>query len=263
MTSTRSRSLAAIVAGALLLATLAGCGGDSDKKSDGAKPSSSSPSASLSTPAGEPTGSPGGTEVDATGFITEVADAMRTRKTAHMVIQLGTTMTANADFKYAADGTTQMRMVAQTGGQRFEVIVVGGAMYLQQPGGKYLQVKKSDPGMGSLMQQFSNLGPQASIDAVKAGLKSVKKFGKQKIDGDEVTRYELTVDTEALAEQLGSASPAGMAKTTIYTLFVDEDNLMRRVELEMDGQETVMSVSDWGKPVVIKAPPKSKIVSGL
>ena len=34
MLTTRSRSLAAVAAGALLLATLAGCGGSDDKKSD-------------------------------------------------------------------------------------------------------------------------------------------------------------------------------------------------------------------------------------
>lgn len=269
MVKTRSRSLAAIAAGALLLAPLAGCGGSDDKKSgDDAKASSSSSSSTSpgvgetsSDDATEPGSSSGGKEVDTADFIETVLDAMKEKKTAHMVIELGSSMTANADFRYGEDNVPEMRMKSTMGSTNIEIILVGGAMYMQQPGGKYLKIDKDDPAMGSLLDQFSALGPQSSVTAMREGIEKIVDLGSAKIDGEELDKYELTVDTKAVAEQLGEAATAAdLPKTVVYTMYLDDDDLMRRVDMEVSGQKIVMKVSDWGEPVDIKAPPASKIV---
>lgn len=261
MVTIRTRSLAAIAAGALLLAPLAGCGGSSNKPAHANSTSSSSPTGGA-TP-GDTSSNSGGGNVDAAKFVDDITSAMRAKQTAHMVIELGSSMTATADFRYAADGTPEMRMVAQTGGTKYEVILTGGAMYLQQPGGKYLKISKSDPALGSLLSQFSSLGPQESLKLMKSGIKKVTKVGTTQLDGSEVTKYELTVDAQAAAKQLGAAAAsaaANLPKTVTYTLYVDNQNLMRGIDMDVAGQKIVMRVSGWGSPVNIAAPPASKLV---
>lgn len=269
MLKTRARSLAMIAAGALLLTTaLAGCGGSDDDKSGDSKSSSSgSPSGSGgstgSSDEGDGDSGSKGSEVDAQDFIERVTAAMVSKRTAHMVIELGSSMTANADFRYTANGSPEMKMEAQTGGTRFQVILIGGTMYMQQSaGGKFLKIEKDDPGMGALLEQFGNLGPQQSIEALKDGVEKVVKVGTEKVDGEELTEYELTVDPAMIRKQFGSAAPsADQPKTSTYAMFLDDDGLMRRVDLEVNGQKIVMKVSDWGEPVEIKAPPASQVTT--
>ena len=60
----------------------------------------------------------------------------------------------------------------------------------------------------------------------------------------------------------GAAAGAGdLPKTVTYTLYVDQDHLMRRIDMTIAGQSIQMLVSDWGKPVEIAAPPASQIMS--
>lgn len=263
MRSTRSR-LAAAAAGALLVATLAGCGGSEDKKDDSKASSGSTTSASPepSDGASEPSasGSAGSPETDA--FADKLLDAMRSKKTAHMVINVGSSVTVNADIRYLDDGTA-MKMRMTQGPTTVEVILLGETMYVQQqPGGKYTKVDKNTPGMGEVMSNFTNLGPEASVEAMKGSIKSVDKVGSAKVDGEKLTKYRLTVDTAGMTKLLGAAaSTTDLPKTLTYTMYLDDEDLLRRADMEVAGQKLVLKVSDWGKPVDIKAPPAAKIAA--
>jgi hypothetical protein len=275
MLTTRSRSLTAIAAGALLLTALAGCGSDDKTKDADAKATvSTSPSPSASSAADDPsdpaiTGDASDGPAAAPGerltkdnLVATMLAAMRDKKTAHMSMKIGSSVNADADVRYSTD-STEMKMSMDMGSTKAVVILVDGVVYMQQSaGGKFVKIDKDTPGMGSIVEQMSGLSPDGSIAAMRGALKKVEYVGTDTVDGTKVTKYRVTADTSAMAATLGSAAQgADLPKTVTYTLYVDGDNLMRRIDMTIAGQDIQMLVTNWGKPVDIAAPPASQIMS--
>lgn len=271
MLTTRSRSLAAIAAGSLLVAALAGCGSD-DKTKDSSAKSSTSPSASASPTTGDTsdaaaTGDTGaaapGERLTKDNLVATMVAAMHEKKTAHMTMELGSSVGADADLRYSDSGT-DMKMSMDMGPTKAVVILVDGVMYMQQSaGGKFLKIDKNDPAMGSLLDQMSAIGPESSISAMKGAVQKVEYAGKATVDGDQTDLYHVTVDTEAVAKTLGgmTAAAGNLPKSVTYDLNVDKDHLMRRVVMTVAKQTITMTVSKWGEPVAIEAPPASQIMT--
>lgn len=277
MRTIRSRSLAALAAGALLLAPLAGCGSDDDTKGADSKAStsaSSSPTASATsedaadddaaTDDADDSGDVGtpaaaGERLTKENLVATMVAAMREKKTAHMEMELGSAVGASADLRYGA--TTDMKMSMTQGNMEITVILVDGVMYMRQgAGAKYLKIDKDDPALSGLVDNLGSMSPEASVSAMKGALKKVEYAGTAKVEGDEVHKYLVTADTSAVADQLGSAPGASdLPKTITYTMFVDDDNLMRRIDMTVSGQDIRMTVGKWGEPVDIKAPPASQV----
>jgi hypothetical protein len=46
-----------------------------------------------------------------------------------------------------------------------------------------------------------------------------------------------------------------------YDLYVDDQHLMRRIDMTVAKQKITMKVSHWGEPVDIAAPPASQVMS--
>ena len=55
---------------------------------------------------------------------------------------------------------------------------------------------------------------------------------------------------------------SGLPKTVDYDLWLDQDDLMRRIEFTVPGGGggMTMTMSDWGKPVTVKAPPPGAVM---
>jgi hypothetical protein len=268
MLSTRSRSLATVAAGALVLVSLAGCGSD-DKTKDAKSASSSSPSESSSATA-DPTVN--ADDIDVSGaaapgkrltkdnLVATMIAAMREKKTAHMSMQIGSSVDADADLRYGGDAT-DMKMAMTMGPTKATVILVDGVMYLQQAAGsKFVKIGKDDPTLGSMLDQMSSFGPESSVAAMKDALKKVEYVGTDTVDGEKLTEYKVTVDTDAVAGTLGGvADSEDLPKTVTYQLYVDNDHLMRRIDMTVSEQKVSMKITDWGEPVEIEAPPASKV----
>jgi hypothetical protein len=280
MLITRYRSLTAIAAGALVLTALAGCGSDDKAKDADAKSttsSSSSPSASASTDDEDVTGSTDsdtatasddgtpaapGERLTKENLVATMLAAMRDKQTAHMSMKIGSSVSADADVRYSTD-KTEMKMSMDMGSTKAVVLLVDGVVYMQQSaGGKYVKIDKDTPGMGSIVEQMSGLSPDGSIAAMRGALKKVEYVGSDTVDGAKVSKYRVSADTSAMAATLGGTAGAGdLPKTVTYTLYVDKDQLMRRIDMTVAGQDIQMLVTDWGKPVDIKAPPASDVMS--
>ena len=265
----RSRSLTALAAGALMLTALAGCGSDDKKDADAKSTSSpsSSPSASSSTGtdapgAGDTAAAAPGERLTKANLVATMLAAMREKKTAHMSMDIGSSVSADAQVRYSGSGT-DMKMSMDMGPTKAMVILINGVMYMQQTaGGKYLKIDKDTPNLGQMVEQMSSLGPQSSIAAMNAGLKKLEYLGSAKVDGTDVDKYRVTVDTAGMAKTLGAAGGGGdLPKTVTYTLYVDNDHLMRRLDMTISDQEITMDVGKWGEPVDIKAPRASQIES--
>ena len=145
-----------------------------------------------------------------------------------------------------------------------EVRMVDGMLYMSMPPmtpeGKFLALDVNDPN-----SPFGNLGgvtqgdPMGTFKAFDEGLRDVKYLGSEDVDGEEMDHYVLTVDGKAAAKAQGS--PAGSVPDEItYDLWLDDDDLMRRIQYTMTGGGVTISMSDWGEPVTVKAPAKADIM---
>ena len=273
MQNIRHRSLAAGAAAALLLAALAGCGSadkttKADAKSTTSSTVSSSPSPTSSDSAdtaaatGDGTPAAPGERLTKDNLVATLLAAMKEKKTAHMKMEIGSSINADADVRYGTGGT-DMKMSMDMGPTKAQVVMVGGAMYMQQSaGGKYVKIDSSDPAMGSLLSQMNSFGPESSVAAMRGAVQDVQYAGAGTVDGDKVDKYKVTVDSSSIAKTLGAtAGSVDLPKTLTYVLYVDADHLMRRIEMNVAKQDITMTVSDWGKPVTITAPPASQLLS--
>jgi hypothetical protein len=94
---------------------------------------------------------------------------------------------------------------------------------------------------------------------MKGAVEKVEYAGAATVDGDKVDRYHVTVDSGSIAGALGAGAGADLPKTVTYDLYVDANHLVRRIEIDVAKQQITMTVSRWGEPVDIEAPPASQI----
>ena len=262
MRTTRSHTLAVVAAGALLLGPLTGCG-SSDRSSVDAKTAPTSTASSTGTASASVGGAAAaGERLTKDNLVATMLAAMREKKTAHMAMEIGSSIGADADVRYSGD-RTDMKMSMDMGPTRATVIMVDGVMYMQQTaGGKFIKIDRNDPAMGSLLDQMSNFGPESSVSAMQGAVQDVEYVGSDTVDGTEVDKYHVTVDSSSLAKTLGAgAGSADLPKTVSYDLYVDADHLMRRIDMTVNKQHIVMTVSRWGEPVDIVAPPASQVMA--
>ena len=80
---------------------------------------------------------------------------------------------------------------------------------------------------------------------------------------DEVVYVNLGQQTDGKYARLDldqpQAAPMLGAETITYEFFLDENELPRRMELDMGPASVELTMSGWGRPVDISAPPRSQI----
>ncbi len=250
MIDVRSRSLAAVAVGVLLLAPLAGCGGD---KKD-AKPSSSS----TTTPSADATGQ----KVDKAAFLNQVTAAMGAEETVHMKIDGGTLITADADVQYADDGA-RIKMTAKLMGADQQMVLAGKDLYIQQgAGGKYLKFGTDDPTFGKALASFAGIGPRDAVSGMKPGITKVVQLGEKKIDGEQTTAYRLTVDTKKASGVFKTLAGNGIEEQRLtLDFYVGDDKLPRRIATDVSGQKVVLTFTKWGQDVDIAVPSGSELMN--
>ncbi len=236
---------------AVALAFTAGCGGDSG---------------------GEAT--PEETSLTQANFASAVTEAHADVQTAHVEAKIeaqGQQFTMNGDV----DGTPNrlaaaFTMSGQALGGNARFILVDKVMYLQIPGmtpnNKYIKfdLARSDaPGaamLSQLLDQVNQLDPSKSAEMFKA-ITRLQERGTEEIDGVQTTHYTVDVDTQKALEVMGldGTVPQGqMPKTLTEDVWLDSDNRMRRIRMNMQGFTMDMTYSQWGEPVDISAPPASQ-----
>lgn len=272
----RVRRLAAAAAASVLLVGLTGCGGDettavSDDATTESSPTEPSEPTETESESEEPSEEPeeqsGG--YDAEELLAAMKAAVEKNETSHLVMEMGgngQSMTAEGDVSYAGD-TTSMQLTMQSpemGPGVIEMRMVDGVMYMSMPPmtpeGKFLKLDLNDPNspLGSL-GGVTQGDPLETFKAFDKGLRDVKYLGSEEVDGEEMDHYVLTVDGKAAAEAQGA--PAGSVPDELtYDLWLDDQDLMRRVQYTMAGGGVTISMSDWGEPVTVKAPAKADIM---
>lgn len=284
----RSRTARAAAAVPVLLLALAACGGDtaepgaavSERSAATTAPAEPTPSESsasaevtgeaLDTQTPEPTAAGEGTWDEET-LVPAMLTAMADQQTTHFTM---TTSGGGADVDAEGDmafrGKTQdmaMTMSGATlGAESMEIRSVDGVVYLSMPPmtpkGKFLEIRPGDSSspFAGMMDQMQ-VDPRDSVRAFEDGLRKVTYLGEESVRGEDLERYRLTVDFGAVAKAQGIPRTAGMPRTVEYDVWLDDQALMRRMQLDVMTVSMVMEMSGWGEPVSIKAPARKDIVA--
>lgn len=260
-----ARSLGALVLASALVLT--GCGDDSDDSKAG-DPSSESTEDTTedADDAGDADDADEGEEIDVDAFLSDLRDGAEALTSAHMTLTLeamGQTIEGEGDVAYN-EGNPEMAMTLSMGGQgNMAFRLVDGAMYMKIPGqagSKWLKMgleKAMDQlGMGDLMD---NLDPAKAFEAYAEGFTGVVLIGDEEVGGESTTHYRVTVDTTKVEAFKNFPSGAKLPKTVDYDMWLDDDNRMRKIVMEIPSGTLEMVVSNYGQDIAIEAPPASQV----
>ncbi len=271
--------LASLAVLAVATGTLSACNDDNGAtKADtpalkGSSTVADTPAAAAGSPGAADSGDAAGSggHLDRGSLIEAVTTGPLKAGSAHMTMTMSGAMsvTAEGDVSYARSGP-EMRMtmsMAQMGAGQMDMRVVDGIVYMTIPSvtppGKFLKIDPSDKSnpmsksFGSLSEQMD---PLNSVRAMRSGVRTVTYVGAESVDGVDADHYRVVVDSAAMFRSMKQKSVPGMPKNLTYDMWLDDHDLLRRMQFEVAGQSVDMSMSKWGEPVSVTAPPPSRVV---
>jgi len=251
----RARRLCTAVAGVPLLFGVAACSSDSE-----------TPSGAGTTSQGTDDPAASATPLTAGDFVPRLVAAQRKAGTAHLEgsVSAGSAgqIELDGDLRLdAANAGARVTMSMAMLGQGVEAILLDDELFVKIPGMSsskpWLKIDLSSGPLASSGLGALNMG---SMLKGMQGALSIKPKGQESIDGIDTTRYAVTVNAaKALAAQgLGSLAPS-TGKSIVYNLWVDSDDLVRKLAADSKSFSLQMQLSDYGSPVTIEAPPPSEI----
>jgi hypothetical protein len=190
------------------------------------------------------------------------------------------TPTASATSKSSATGTYafgshsgEFTVTTDAFLGTFDVVVVGGTLYLKLPpalvlvaGGKKwasadLAHPPTVPGAGNLIALAGATDPGLAVTGLQEGLTSAKKVGRATVDGVATTQYNAQVTFPKSPSALGASERTLIGGSSENDdVFVGPDGklvrLARRVAISAGATETLtVDYSNYGAPVSVSAPP--------
>ena len=259
-------SVASTISSTLLLLSLTACGSDADTSAEESTPSeSSSPSSSEGS---SPTPTEAGGDAANAAFLDRLRAGVGESGSVHVAMKLTgpLSMVAEGDTVYDAEGSEmQMSLEMEGMGQAgvIDMLLVDDTFYMSMDGvtppGKYFEVPEDSPMMGGL-QGGGSLSPADSLKAFEAGLEKVEKLGQDDFGGEPVTGYRVTVDAEEALEAMGAPETPGMPESLDYEVWLDDQDRMRRMIIELAGTTVTADMTNWGEDVSIEAPGPGDIV---
>lgn len=159
-----------------------------------------------------------------------------------------------------------------------EMRVVGGQIYVSFPAELGFPVDKpwvtvgpegDDPisqAFGAMSDQMADSAAIQRKFAEQAESIAVEELGSDTADGVAVTKYRITLSADDLVEFMEIPGMEGMSAEDApfdeaeYTLWVDSDWLVRKIEAGLDGVKFMdMRLFDFGEPVDVEAPPADQV----
>lgn len=248
------------LAAAALALTLTACaGGDAGPGPTAAQ------SASTSTAAESPTSTPTNTgePFDPEEFTGRLAAAVEENPTVAIDVQVKLDEKTTATAKGIQDlGRNALDMDVDLGGQQLGYLLVDGQYYLAQPP-KWVPVTEDsdNPLIEQTLQQIQILSMRNQLDAFIAGVEKAGIKGEEEIDGVTTTHYTATVNTEKSLNALDMDKAAGTPDTVIYDVWLDEEDLIRKMSFSQNGALATMTATNWGEPITIEAPAESELAA--
>jgi hypothetical protein len=268
------QAFASLAVLAVATGTLTGCNGNAAGPADTpalqGSPSASDPAAAGSTSAKAGDAGSGG-HLDRDSLVQAITAGPLKARSAHLTMTMSGAMSVSAegDVAYAKAGP-EMKLtmsVAQMGAGEMDMRVVDGIVYMTIPSvtppGKFLKIDpqdKSNPMSKSFGSLSGQMDPLNSVRAMKSGVRKVTYVGTEAVDGEDADHYRVVVDSAAMFKAMKQKTVPGMPKNLTYDMWLDDQDLLRRMQFEVAGQTVDMSMSKWGEPVSVEAPPAGKVV---
>lgn len=173
------------------------------------------------------------------------------------------TMSGQADLR--GDAPAMEADMEVPGAGAMQMIMVDGSIYVSMPEmtgeGKFMEIPAEQLAMGG-EDPTSAIDMESTWDAWDQGATSITLVGTEEIAGESMEHYTLNVDTAVALEASGQDDVAGMPDAIAYDVWVDEQDLMRKVTFDIMGANTEMTINNWGEDVDIQAPDAGSIVQG-
>jgi hypothetical protein len=250
--------------------TLTACGSDEPQAGEdpnAAADSTSTEPSAATDPSDEPaTDEPStiddGAEVDAAEFVRRLQAGIDRTKYAHLEFTMsgaGGEMNGTGDVDYTVQ-PPNMQMTMKIGPQSIAMLLVDKVVYVQssQAGRKYLEYDLSDPTNPLGADLADQLDPASSIEGFVKAVTSVTSAGTEDVDGRNLDRYVLTVDTTKLADQ---ASTEGLPPGMKITVWLDGQGRMAKSTMDMGAIQYDATLSDFDKRVELEAPPADQVAT--
>lgn len=249
--------------GATLLLPAVLLGSACSKADTGAAPGSTQSTAAATTTTAAPAA--GKTYTDKADFIAALKASTQDLKTAHMTMEMagqGQEITMEGDTRLDADNPSSSFTMTMAG-MNLEMILVDKKIFVKglpgQDPTKWAALDQ-DSAMGKeLSSSADQLDPSRMYDEFDEALTDVKHVGPEKVDGEDMEKYELTMDTKSIPD-LPTEGAAELPETLTYTAWLDDQDRMRKVSFEILGMTAVLTMSKFDEPVEISAPPADQTV---
>ncbi len=254
--------LVAVLATLALGSVLTACGADEPEATDApnAAASTVTPSSAPSDAVDEPSPVDDGGEVAVDQFADRLTAGIENTEQAHIEFTMsgaGGEMEGSGDVDYTAD-PPEMQMTMDIAGQSIGMVLVDETIYVKSSmsGDKYSPFDLSDP-TNPLGEGFAEqLDPTASMRSFVTALSSVVSAGREDVDGRQLDRYELTIDTTKLSGQTASDQLPQEMKVTVW---LDGRDRMARSVMNMGAITYDASMTAFDKALDLKAPPADQI----
>lgn len=214
-----------------------------------------------------------GATVEPADFVADMKEGLEASTTAQMAMNVdagGTgNLEASGEVDYSAD-PANMSITSSNpmGGGEIEVLLVDGVMYLNQgslSNGKYVAYDLSDtsnlpPGLSELEGQMD---PLAAFEEFEPALTKVTFEGEDEVGGEDLAHYTILLDPTKMESFQGMPVTAELPEELEYDLYFDDEFRIRQMNLTMDGTPAIdleVTLSEWGEPVDITAPPEDETV---
>ncbi|GAB2974946.1 hypothetical protein [Nocardioides montaniterrae] len=174
----------------------------------------------------------------------------------------------DVDVRYRAGGAMDMAGRMTEGGEVNDIVLVDGDFFQKGTGEKRWSEFPQDFAR-EMVGSLDDANPANVAADLKAGLQSVKYVGKSAIGSQKYHLYRLTMSrswvlsqARAEAQQAGRKPPkAADVPGVSYRVWLDDDNLLRRILVDTGHKAMPMDFTDWGDPVSIEAPPAKDVAS--
>lgn len=220
----------------------------------------------------EQVAAPASGELTQENFVERISNAQLEAGSAHVSMSTAGTVTGEGDMQLSADPSKiSMAMTMQLPTGQAETRIVEGVMFMNL--GEISQNKFVDLSQSAMKDQFAGsvdqMNPETQLKSFAAAIESFEaEPGTEQIDGVDVTKVSLTLNTEKLlsANPLTQAQAGELAAvvgpTLEYVMYVGADDLPRRISVPAVGPSAAldMNYSAWGKPVTVEAPAADQLI---
>ena len=227
-------------------------------------PAASSTQAASSS--ASPTPTAGGPYKDKAAFIAALKAAAGTATTAHVDMKMdaaGQQVTMAGDTKVDANNPAMKLTMDMGSSMKLDMILVDKKIYMKGfPGiaeGKWAMLDTTSAEGKQLASSLQQADPTKMYDQFDKAVTGVKYVGPDTVDGESMDKYELTLDTASMKDELG-ADASKLPDTLTYTAWLDGADHLRRVTFDVLGTKADMTMSKYGEPVDITAPAASDTV---